>query len=427
LSGSVSCRRETAGAGTSKASTTTRAEVAWAFIWPVTSIVKVWLALVRPFTVNIVTRISSVPEYVSTSATKAPSTDTRAIPAWVPRAPIQVTEGPVKVNVACAPGVVETAAVPALHDLLASDAHPEVKVTDESVSSKRTALDTVTVTAKEVARLPAASRATAVRICEPLATAVVFQDTEYGAAVSSAPSAAPSNRNWTPATPTLSEASALTLIVPDTVAPFAGAVIDTVGGVVSLNTVTVTELEVYWRPSRSLATAVKVCEPLLAAVVSHETEYGALVSSAPRLAPSRLNWTPATTRDPTMLTLALTGTAPATVDPEAGEVIVTTKLPGRDNNCAKTRGEVQAAPSINRRTAAQARLAIFIMAPNGRLSGDARCASYGADATPIGSSHGTTSKASTWIQKFAEAMFLSITWIVSVWVPAAKPVAVKSV
>src|SRR6266571_327993 len=293
---------------TSNASTTTRGEVEAAFIRPVASIVSVWLASARPVFVKRAAWICSAGEYVSTSATRAPSRNTSAIPVCVPRAPIQVTEGPVKVNVACAPGVVETAAVPALHDLLASDAHPEVKVTDESVSSKRTALDTVTVTAKEVAWLPAASRAVAASVCEPFAILVVSRATEYGAAVSSAPSTAPSNRNCTPATPTLSEASALTLIVPDTVAPFAGAVIDTVGGVVSLNTVTVTELEVYWRPSRSLATAVKVCEPLLAAVVSHETEYGALVSSAPRLAPSSLNWTPATTRDPTMLTLALTGT-----------------------------------------------------------------------------------------------------------------------
>src|SRR5439155_1699744 len=40
--------------------------------------------------------------------------------------------------------------------------------------------------------------------------------------------------NWTPATPTLSEASAVTVIVPETVAPDAGDVIRTVGGVVSL-------------------------------------------------------------------------------------------------------------------------------------------------------------------------------------------------
>src|SRR6266705_317473 len=358
MSGSVSCRRATAGAGTSNASTKIRAEVAAAFIRPVTSIVKVWLALLRPFAVNIVTRISSVLEYVSTSLTKTPSRDTRAMPVPGLRPPIQLTEVPVKVKVACAPGAVETAAVPPLHDLLASDAHPEVKVTDESVSSKRTALDTVTVTAKEVARLPAASRATAVRICEPLATAVVFQDTEYGAAVSSAPSAAPSNRNCTPATPTLSEASALTLIVPDTVAPFAGAVIDTVGGVVSLNTVTATLAEARL-PAASRAVAASVCEPFATLVVSRATEYGAAVSSAPSSAPSSWNWTPATTSDPTMLTLARTGTVPATVEPEAGDVIVTMRLPNGGSSCAKARGEPDASPNVNNRAAAKARLEVL--------------------------------------------------------------------
>ncbi len=38
--------------------------------------------------------------------------------------------------------------------------------------------DTVTVTADEVVRLPAASRATDVRACEPLLTVVVFHETE---------------------------------------------------------------------------------------------------------------------------------------------------------------------------------------------------------------------------------------------------------
>ncbi len=42
------------------------------------------------------------------------------MPDQGPRPPIQLTEGPLKVNMACAPGVVETAAVPALHDLLES-------------------------------------------------------------------------------------------------------------------------------------------------------------------------------------------------------------------------------------------------------------------------------------------------------------------
>ena len=51
--------------------------------------------------------------------------------------------------------------------------------------------------------------------------------------VSSAPRFWPSSLNWTPLTPTLSEAVAFTATVPDTVAPAAGAVIETFGAVVS--------------------------------------------------------------------------------------------------------------------------------------------------------------------------------------------------
>src|SRR5258708_26879620 len=93
------------------------------------------------------------------------------------------------------------------------------------------ALFTVTVTAETGLTLPAASRATAVRVCEPLLAEVVFQDTEYGAAVSSAPRLEPSSLNCTPTTPTLSEALAVTLVVPETVAPEAGAGMLTEGGV----------------------------------------------------------------------------------------------------------------------------------------------------------------------------------------------------
>jgi hypothetical protein len=49
-----------------------------------------------------------------------------------------------------------------------------------------------------------------------------FQDTWYGAVVSSLPRKLPSSWNWTPATPTLSVAVAETVIVPVTVAPLAG-------------------------------------------------------------------------------------------------------------------------------------------------------------------------------------------------------------
>ena len=95
------------------------------------------------------------------------------------------------------------------------------------------ALATVTVTAAEVATLPALSRATAVRVWLPAETPAEFQLTLYGAVVSSAPIAAPSARNVTPARPPASAALAETATVPVTVAPFAGAVSDTVGGVVS--------------------------------------------------------------------------------------------------------------------------------------------------------------------------------------------------
>ena len=64
-------------------------------------------------------------------------------------------------------------------------------------------------------------------------TDVVFHDIEYGAVVSSAPIFVPSTLNCTPATPTLSEAVADTVTVLWTVALLAGALIATVGGVVS--------------------------------------------------------------------------------------------------------------------------------------------------------------------------------------------------
>src|SRR3989442_11784762 len=94
-------------------------------------------------------------------------------------------------------------------------------------------LFTVTVTADEVVVLPAASRATAVSVCVPFATVFVSHEMEYGAVVSSAARFAPSSLNWTPATPTLSLAVALTVIVLLTVVPLDGALIVTLGGVVS--------------------------------------------------------------------------------------------------------------------------------------------------------------------------------------------------
>src|SRR6266702_99751 len=102
---------------TSNASTTTRGEVEAAFIRPVASIVNVWLASARPVFVKRAAWICSAGEYVSTSATRAPSRNTSAIPFCGPRAPIQLTDVPEKANVACDPEAVADAAAPALHGL----------------------------------------------------------------------------------------------------------------------------------------------------------------------------------------------------------------------------------------------------------------------------------------------------------------------
>ena len=51
-------------------------------------------------------------------------------------------------------------------------------VLESEKSNVRGELITVTVTDAEVAWFPAASRATAVRVCKPLLAVVVFQDTE---------------------------------------------------------------------------------------------------------------------------------------------------------------------------------------------------------------------------------------------------------
>ena len=122
----------------------------------------------------------------------------------------------------------------------------------------------------------------------------MFHWTEYGAAVSSTPTLLPSTWNCTPTTPTSSDAVAVIVVVPETVAPSAGALIFTVGAVVSLETVTVTAVEVVVLPAASRATAVSVCDALVAFLVSHASAYGALVPSAPTFAPSTLNCTPTT-------------------------------------------------------------------------------------------------------------------------------------
>src|SRR5256885_1204926 len=106
------------------------------------------------------------------------------------------------------------------------------------------------------------------------------------------PRLAPSSWTCTPTTPTLSVAVAETVTVPDTLAAGAGAVSATVGGAVSA-TVTLTAALAVW-PAASRATALTLWAPRAASVVSHDTEYGAAVTSAPKFVPSTLNCTPTT-------------------------------------------------------------------------------------------------------------------------------------
>ena len=171
---------------------------------------------------------------------------------------------------------------------------PSAGAVIETVGGDAVRIVTVTVTLVEVVVLPAASRATAVSVWLPLVAVVVFQDDRvrrrrvFGA-----------------------EVGAVQLELhaddPDVVggvrghrhrraadgAPSAGAVIDTVGAVVSaLLTVTVTPSP-SWRCPRRHGRRRSACGCRWSAVVVFQvTEYGAAVSSAPRFAPSSLNWTP---------------------------------------------------------------------------------------------------------------------------------------
>ena len=80
----------------------------------------------------------------------------------------------------------------------------------------------------------------------------------------------PSTRNCTLATPIDEDALAVTETVPDTVAPDAGAVIETVGGGTALLTVTVTPALVAVLFDVSVATAVSVWLPLERVAVFNE-------------------------------------------------------------------------------------------------------------------------------------------------------------
>jgi hypothetical protein len=94
-------------------------------------------------------------------------------------------------------------------------------------------LSTVTDIELETVTLPEVSRAVAVIVLEPLDVAVVSHATVYGGVVTSEPIVTPFTLKVTPATATLSEALAVRLTEPPTLAPLLGAVRETDGAVVS--------------------------------------------------------------------------------------------------------------------------------------------------------------------------------------------------
>jgi hypothetical protein len=223
--------------------------------------------------------------------------------------------------------VTPTLSVEAFHVRLICEEEAVVAVrpagTDGDVESA-TGLLTVTVTPALVVKLLDESAAIARSVCAPLVAVAVFQENAYGEVVSRVPTFAPSNWNRTLATATLSDAFAVTFTVPETVDPLAGAVIDTVGGVVSgvaLFTVTVTAALVVELLAMSVAIARNVCVPLVAVAVFQENPYGEVVSRVPTFAPSNWNCTLATAT--LSDAFAVTFTVPESVAPPAGAVTET--------------------------------------------------------------------------------------------------------
>ncbi len=196
-----------------------------------------------------------------------------------------------------------TPATPTLSDAVAATV--TVPVTGASVDGAVTltaggvvsAVDpTVTVTPADVVMFPDVSRATAPSTCDPrLAVEVVHtHDATPCGAVTSGLTVAPSSVNQTPPIATLSDAFANTVTVPETVAPLAGELMATVGGVLStwllFATVTSTGAAETGLPALSRATAVTVWTPSVTPRVSQETVQAPAVISGPTGRPETSNW-----------------------------------------------------------------------------------------------------------------------------------------
>jgi hypothetical protein len=151
-----------------------------------------------------------------------------------------------------------------------------------------------------------------------LERAAVFSERLNGAAVTGAPELLPSTLNCTLVV--FAETFVATLIAPETVAPGAGDVIETVGGAVAafLTVMETAALVAVW-PSALLATALIEWVALESVAVFSERLKGAAITAVPELFPSTWNCTLMVFAETFVVTL----TMPETFAPEAGEAMET--------------------------------------------------------------------------------------------------------
>ena len=173
-----------------------------------------------------------------------------------------------------------------------------------------------------VAVCPLALLATAVSMWLPLESVVVLSGKLNGALVTAGPALVPSTLNCTLVA--FADALTVTVIVPETVAPEAGEVMDTLGGVgagggAALLTLMEMAALVAVCPPDVLALAANEWLALERVVVLSKKLKGALVTAGPALMPSTMNWTLVAFPD----ALAVTAIVPETVAPETGEVMDT--------------------------------------------------------------------------------------------------------
>lgn len=147
---------------------------------------------------------------------------------------------------------------------------------------------------------------------------MVFRDRIKGALVTAAPEFLPSTLNCTLVV--LAETFVVTEMVPETLAPETGEVIETTGGVpavllTSIETVALVAV----RPPALLAAAASEWLPLERVAVFRERLKGALVAAAPEFLPSTVSCTLVVLNE----TFGVTEMIPETLAPETGEIIET--------------------------------------------------------------------------------------------------------